>query len=254
MNGSENSKPIYNNYYRVISHQMRMCIYIVRLLPLILLVGCGNPGPVEPPSEATSSNEVSEEKMNSAPAEKPLTPVQQIARAISSGDLPLVKRLLAEHPELMHFKSTYMGTWVSMAAINCQKHIAEWLLDQGLDINYSTQDCPSPLSKAFTCLEDEGTAVEMIQFLLSRGADPNTGRVSIGALNCKDSELRLRLLKMFVEHGLDVNQVFDVFGDKDKPFTALDWADGECAEYLRTVGAKTAKELKAAAETPAKPN
>lgn len=183
--------------------------------------------------------------MSTARNETSLTPIQQIARAISSGDMPLVKRLLAEHPELLHFKSPYMGTWLSMASINSQKQIAEWLLEQGLDINYSTETCESPLSKAFTGLEGEGNAVEMIQFLLRRGADPNSGRVSIGALNRKDSALRLRLLKMLVEHGLDVNEVFDVFGDKDKPFTALDWADGECAEYLRSVGAKTAKELKA---------
>ena len=130
MNGSENGKPIYNNYYRVISHQMRMCIYIVRLLPLILLGGCGNPRPVEPPSEATSSNEVRDEKMTSLPAETPLTPLQQISRAIIAGDLPLVKRLLAEHPELLHYCNQYMGTWVAKAAAYNQREIAEWLLEQ----------------------------------------------------------------------------------------------------------------------------
>lgn len=221
-------------------------------LSIVLLVGCSKPQSSEQVSPETPSPQQANKVPMETPANPPLTPVQQIARAIIAGDLPLVKRLLAEHPELLHFKSQYMGTWLCIAAIHDQKQIAEWLLEQGLDINYATEDCQPPLTNAIICLSETPKAFELIHFLLSRGADPNIGRMSISALNCKHPELRLPLLKALVEHGLDVNQVFDVFGDKDNLFTALDWANDECAEYLRSVGAKTAKELKAAASVPEK--
>ena len=141
---------------------MNIPIRILRWLPMILLTGCGNPLSVERQLDVQSPNEASDVKMTTTHDGTPLTPIQQIGRAIMSGDLPLVKRLLAEHPELLHFKDKYMGTWLSGAVLGCQKHIAEWLLEQGLDINYSTETCESPLRNAFTCLgEDEKTETRL---------------------------------------------------------------------------------------------
>lgn len=191
--------------------------------------------------------------MTTTPNAPQKTPIQRIYQGIADGDLPRLKSLFDENPDMLHHQFHDTGTWLGDAATLNQKEIAEWLLEQGLDIDYFTKDASSALGWAFTGLRENPKAFEMIQFLLERGADPNIGRISIDALNCRHAELRLPLLKLLVEHGCDVNVLYDVYGDKDNVFTALDWADGECAEYLRSVGAKTSKELKAAAGAPARP-
>jgi len=56
----------------------------------------------------------------------------------------------------------------------------------------------------------------------------------------------MQLIKLLVEHGADVNRLYDLYGDKDNQFTALDWAKDspDIADYLRAHGAKTSAELK----------
>ncbi len=80
------------------------------------------------------------------------------------------------------------------------------------------------------------------------GADPNQGRPLISALNHRvDESVRLPLLTLLVDHGADVNQLYDIYGDESKLFSALDLADeGECRDYLLSVGAKGSDELKKA--------
>ncbi|MDB5388388.1 MAG: Ankyrin [Planctomycetaceae bacterium] len=182
------------------------------------------------------------------------TPRILIARAIFADDVPQVKALLKEHPELIGYSNDISGNWITEAVTVQNKELIEWFLDQKLDVNFASDNgCSSPLSVAIGRCSESPKGMEIVRLLLERGADPNLKRTrnTIGALNCKQPELRLPLLKLLVKHGVNVNSVFTVFGDKNNLFTALDWASDDCADYLRSVGAKTATELKAAG--PAKP-
>lgn len=116
------------------------------------------------------------------------------------------------------------------------------LLDAGLDINAVNLPERNP---AITLAIDKAD-MEMVSGLLGRGADVNIGRPVIAAMKCDKKELRLPFVKLLVEHGLNVNKLYDLYGNADDAFTALDWAkDEQIAGYLRSHGAKHADELRA---------
>jgi hypothetical protein len=86
-----------------------------------------------------------------------------------------------------------------------------------------------------------------VEFLLTHGADPKIGRPMFCAMS-RELVHGLEIAKLLVAHGVDVNQVFQIFDDPNNLKTALDWAGGETTEfgkYLRSVGAKTADEIMA---------
>ena len=93
----------------------------------------------------------------------------------------------------------------------------------------------SPIRKAIQLQR-----IDCLKYLLDLGVDPNLGlerqRVTLTS--------EMEILKLLVEHGVDINFQFTLFGDKQKLFTALDHAtNAEVKDYLRSVGAKTAAEL-----------
>ena len=89
-----------------------------------------------------------------------------------------------------------------------------------------------------TALEEAATSghARIVDLLLNRGADPSLARPIIGAVLSGD----LAVVKMVVEAGVDVNQLYD------NGFTALGFAEqqghAEIAEYLRGLGALTSRE------------
>jgi hypothetical protein len=91
--------------------------------------------------------------------------------------------------------------------------------------------------------------IDCFKYLLDLGVDPNAGlddhRITLmGGSEPPPVSMQLEMLKLLVEHGVDINFQFTLFGDKNKLFTALDFATSdEVKEYLRSVGAKTAAEL-----------
>lgn len=118
------------------------------------------------------------------------------------------------------------------------------LLDRGFDPNLLSPDRKTCLWEAI--IKEEFDVAEL---LLQHGADPNCNaskcRLLLAALNRPDHESRCRFVRLLVEHGIDVNHIFDLYGDPENLFTALDWAKDQpnIAEYLRSKGAKTAAEL-----------
>jgi hypothetical protein len=130
-----------------------------------------------------------------------------------------------------------------------RKPIVRALLDRGYDPNL-VHGKTSLLGAAI--YEDN---CEIAELLLQYGANPNQQREIISALNRNDISIRKRLVRLLVEHGCDVNQVYDMFGEPNNLFTALDWAQDmqEVSEYLRSKGAKTAAELGVMHDKPDKP-
>jgi ankyrin repeat protein len=134
--------------------------------------------------------------------------------------------------------------WLDRPVQRGNLEMVELLLDLGFNVD--ALRLPEKSSALSYAIDFDQFAVA--KFLVSRGADPNHGRAIIGALKKREPGLRRQLVEMLVEHGVDLNQLFDIYGDKDNVFTALDWAkaDAEMAAYLRSHGAKTADELKRA--------
>lgn len=91
--------------------------------------------------------------------------------------------------------------------------------------------------------------LDYLEFVLSLGSDPNKGlvdhRVTLIALSSQHPlQKHLELLAPLIQHGVDLNCLFPLFGDKSKSFTVLDQASDEgVRSFLREHGAKTAKEL-----------
>jgi hypothetical protein len=79
---------------------------------------------------------------------------------------------------------------------------------------------------------------------LENGSDITIGRPLIGAINLKEPSIRYRFVELLVDRGLDVNKLYDLYGNPNELFTALDWtSDERVANSLRKRGAKQAFEL-----------
>ncbi len=164
------------------------------------------------------------------------TVVQQIYAGIRSGDLALVRNLLQSHPSARQTGVT-PASWLHHAAACGHIEVAAMLLELEFDINaYRLPETCTPLSDAITFNQ-----LEMARYLLSRGADPNIGRILIGAINSRSEELAFEFVKLLVEYGIDVNRGFPFGGDDGPVFNGLTWAianeNQEIANYLRSVGA-----------------
>ena len=175
-------------------------------------------------------------------------------RAIDSGDVAAVRRLLAEHPALKDYSDCIAPSWLHKATRDgASIEMMRMLLDLGLNVNKTDEGGQdTPLTEAVG-----GEHLEAAHFLLSRGADPNLGRPLIGAINIESDELALAFVKLLVEHGADVNRSFPVFGSQEVAIEPLTWAEGQgktaIADYLRSKGA-VAPEGSKPVDNPAPPD
>ncbi len=105
----------------------------------------------------------------------------------------------------------------------------------------------SPPSAGRTALDiaiGEGN-LRLVETLLLLGADPASRDDRLlfsAARNIKGNGVAIA--KLLVQHGIDVNRTFETWGEQH--LSPLDWAVAslpELAEYLRSVGAKSAVEI-----------
>jgi hypothetical protein len=123
--------------------------------------------------------------------------------------------------------------------------VLQVLIDSGVDpLELPKRGYQTPLGEA-----QRLNRIDCFKYLLELGVDPNAElddhRITLmGGSDPPPVPMQLDMLKLLVEHGVDINFQFTLFGDKDKLFTALDFATSdEVKEYLRSVGGKTAAEL-----------
>ncbi|MEZ5942444.1 MAG: ankyrin repeat domain-containing protein [Planctomycetaceae bacterium] len=163
----------------------------------------------------------------------------RMAEAIFEGDLQRVRAIVAASPEELH-REFLIGNWAFDAARDGKTDIVKFLLKSGLDVNYQSQAGRSTV----LCAAIDFDHYETAEAILKLGADPNLERPLIAAIRRRSPELRLRLVQLLVEHGADVNRLYDVYGDTSNLFSALDWVeDDACRKYLLEAGAKTSKQL-----------
>ena len=161
---------------------------------------------------------------------------KQIYEAVNKNDHSRTRDLLIANPSSVNERAAGLS-WLSHAASSdqCDVEMVKLLIDLGADVN-PTGIIWTPLDYAMP-----NATLDVIRVLLDHGAHPNGDRCIIGALNRKEE--KLIALKLLIEYGADVNQVYDLEGTSAK-FTALDWTnDPEIVAYLRSVGAKTSDEI-----------
>lgn len=156
-------------------------------------------------------------------------------RAIYNDDPAEVRTLLADTltpQKARHLKSAVQGG---------NLEIVRLLLDAGYDLH--AEDSNGRIALLSNAISKD--AFEVAQELLKRGANPNSGRALVTAVNERKSpDRQLAFLQLLVEHGAEVNSLYPLYGDNEKQFTVLDWAQHtNVKNYLRENGAKTAKEL-----------
>ena len=119
-------------------------------------------------------------------------------------------------------------------------------LSAGVDPRELSPDAlRSPLAKAI----DLGR-VDYLRFLLDQGVDPNADlerfRVPLAVgLSKVDSQAKIEMFELLLEHGMELNFRYSLYGDTNARFTLMDRCSGDetLAEYLRSVGAKHLQEL-----------
>jgi|GEM_PF-1251521 len=123
------------------------------------------------------------------------------------------------------------------------------MIELGADVDYEGD---SECALFYAMLEAH---VDVARILLEAGADPNKQRYLVTCINCEDADHpeRVELIKLLVASGCRVNNLFAMFGDKKNARTALDFvsAGSPMHAFLRSIGAKTAKEV--LAENPKAP-
>ncbi len=167
---------------------------------------------------------------------------RELFLAIERGQTEIVRATCASHPWLISdYNSTGKQTWIDVAAGKENVGMMATLLDLGFNIDaLRLPEESTALSKAIM-----RNNFEMAKFLLRRGANPSLGRSLLAAINCKDEARRMEYVRLLVEHGVDVNQLFPLYGDQDNLFTAIDIATGkpEVVNFLLSHGAKSSAEL-----------
>lgn len=174
----------------------------------------------------------------------------KIARAILANDCAKVEKLFGENPWLLrdYRPGDSQVTWIKGAASQGHIEVMALLLGKGLDIDaLHGKEKGTALDQAISFDQDK-----MVEYLLARGANPNLSRPLIGAMSFrKTPERQMKFVRLLVEHGADVNRLYDLYGSAENSFTALDWAsDPAVNAYLRSKGAKTKQELLASSKNP----
>lgn len=176
--------------------------------------------------------------------EPPPTLAQQLAGHIMSGEIAQCLDIFEQHPGVLGHSNSFVRSWLHFAASYGHLPLIEYLFGKGADINFAYgSEQWTPLDSAIAA-DEMPHRTDVVRFLLARGASPNISRALLAAINPRrgDEATSLELVRLLVEAGADVNREYDIYGDKNNTFTALEFAEmhgrSAIAAYLRSVGAK----------------
>ena len=160
----------------------------------------------------------------------------------NDNDLGDLIRLCTAYPELKRDSFPVRGGSVLEYAVGSERtEMIKWMLDNGFTAN--PEECDStPLEEAIR----KGN-LSICELLLRHGADVNIARPMITALNRKDDLVALEFASKLMQHGCNINKIYDLYGDIERGFTALDFASErpKLAEYIRSNGGLSAVEVRA---------
>lgn len=148
--------------------------------------------------------------------------------------------LLEKNVDLLVFPEEWNASLFLEACREGKVKTADFFLRSGVDID-SVEGKLTVLNRAV----GNGN-IEMVKFLLERGANPTLGRNLITAASGSGvGQEREAILKLLLEYGGNPNVVYAMFGDKSNARTVLDFAssDSPVRKILLEHGAKTAAEI-----------
>lgn len=170
---------------------------------------------------------------------------KQLSAAVSAGDAEMFARLMREHPEAVweHPDRPGYTYWLFSAVSRGKLPIVELLVAAGADVNApKAKDSTGAPEEVIDTACDEGY-VEVARWLLDRGAKVNhvvRGQTRCFALSGAAGGGHLEVVKLLVERGAAVNAAWAGMTALDH---ALTYGEEEVANYLRSVGGRTAEEL-----------
>jgi hypothetical protein len=167
----------------------------------------------------------------------------------NDNDLEGLIRLCTSYPQLTNDTFPSRGGSVLEYAISSERiEMIKWMLDHGFSANPKEYDS-TPIEEA---IRKENLAI--VELLLAKGSKTSEGRPMITALNRKDDAIAITFAEKLIQHGCDINSIYDLYGDIDKGFTALDYVNSRpaLAEFIRSKGGLTAKEVRAGSVSPRK--
>lgn len=171
-----------------------------------------------------------------------LAPPNQLGAAVFRGQTEEVIRLCREFPELAEEgDNSKSAPNLQEAARQGHVSVVRALLDHGFNIN--VMRLPEKTTALVAAIREDQE--EIVDLLLERGANVDIGRPLISALNQrKSAEMRLGLVKKLVAAGVNVNNLYPLYGDKTVLFSALDYTkDVDVVAFLKSRGAKNASEI-----------
>ena len=170
-------------------------------------------------------------------ADMKLPPVPRMSRAIDSGDVAEVRRVLEEHPDQLSYLGGGGGSWLHKAASKGQNAIIDVLIEAGMDVNIDSQGSTEPLPPLDHAIPRG--QIETVRHLIEMGADVNLGRSLFAAIGSKSNSREL--VKMLIDYGADINRCWYMGDPKSgvvmNPLSfAIAYGKTEIADYLRTLG------------------
>jgi uncharacterized protein (TIGR03067 family) len=167
---------------------------------------------------------------------------KQLLGSISWANEGRIDELFSENTDFIWVPPSEYDTWLGTAiSKNCDLSILNKLIAAGCDPNTASQspEQSRPLGEAINT-----ERIEVIEWILEKGADPNLGRPLVSAVTVGSTILQVKILEILLNAGADINNTYAYFGDETQRFTVLDWAsDDETKAFLKDNGAKQYKEL-----------
>lgn len=161
-------------------------------------------------------------------------PELMIHDAATLGNLDRVKQLVADDPEIVDSLSGDGFTPLGLAAFTGHLEIAEFLLAQGADVNFVSQD-----ENRFTALTGAVASgnTDIVKLLLMHGADPNHlyEGDAFSPLLAAASEGKKEVVELLILHGANVN--LKGKGGKSPLGLAREKGHAAVAEALANAGA-----------------
>ncbi len=177
-----------------------------------------------------------------------------ISSAYESDNIVDFAQLLTDYPECRTYSDGSSGNrWLSDAALDGKLEILKVLISSGADVNEPSNPGDSvPAPEGAIVYACDGGHLEVVRYLLDRGAKINhvvNGRVRCQALVGAVIEGHVDVAKLLVDRGAEVNAIWGQMTPLDR---AVMHRQTAAADYLRSVGGKTAMEVDPEAASPPK--
>jgi ankyrin repeat protein len=165
--------------------------------------------------------------------------IRFLHKGIMAGRTQEVIQKLSEHPELLKEVSLF-GSWLHLAAAKGHLEIAQFLLNEGIDVNLQGGLLGG---NALTEAASSGH-LPMVRYLLEQGSEMNvsTSKVSplFGAIYGNHPEVAKELVKRGLDHRIHYPE------NKNGNATAIEfarlWGRTEIAEYLEGLNSSISQE------------